>query len=161
MTGSSRPPRTWPRPTGPLSCCTLPTSLRRPPSPVPAIMPVRSAAFAIAALGTPESAPKDMSPRYIGEESISGEPGGEADRGVDRDSPPRRVGVLEDRSDRAPCLSSPPPGARARRVARPVSASCLMWRIFHLVQNSLDLDAGKRHVALEFDRLSLRQTGDL
>src|SRR5271169_6337965 len=50
------------------------TSLRSPPSPVPAIIPVRSAAFAIAALGTPESAPKDMSPRYIGEESLSGEP---------------------------------------------------------------------------------------
>src|SRR5205814_555928 len=50
------------------------TSLRRPPSPVPAMMPVRSAALAIAALGTPESAPKDMSPRYMGDESLKGEP---------------------------------------------------------------------------------------
>src|SRR6267378_5502825 len=50
------------------------TSLRSPPSPVPAIIPVRSAAFAIAAFGTPDKAPKDMSPRYIGEESLNGEP---------------------------------------------------------------------------------------
>ena len=48
------------------------TSLRSPPSPVPAIIPVRSAALAMAALGTPDRAPKDMSPRYIGDESLSG-----------------------------------------------------------------------------------------
>ena len=39
------------------------TSLSSPPSPVPAMTSVMSAAFAMAMFGVPERAPKDMSPR--------------------------------------------------------------------------------------------------
>src|SRR5689334_15435770 len=50
------------------------TSCSNPPSPVPAMTFVTAAASAIAMFGIPESAPKDMSPRYNGEEMDSGEP---------------------------------------------------------------------------------------
>ena len=136
------------------------TSFRRPPSPVPAIIPVRSAAFAMAAFGTPESAPKDMSPRYIGEESLRGEPAA------------KRMEV----SAVTPCLGASV-RLRYNLVERP--ASPLGLREPELAGGSPglrelpdveDLPLGPElpgprsrqgHVALEFDRLSLRQTGNL
>src|SRR5271170_4925191 len=120
----------------------LATSLRRPPSPVPAIMPVMSAALAIAALGTPDSAPKDMSPRYIGEESTSGEP---AAKRVDVSTLMSCLGesvcFRYNWSSALPVLSAS--GSQSSFVARPVSESCLMWSIFHLVQNSLAFEVGR------------------
>ena len=50
------------------------TSFCTPPSPVPARIPVSSAALAIAMFGIPDRAPKDMSPKYSGAERCKGEP---------------------------------------------------------------------------------------